>query len=91
MEFIAIKIGSKEWDNLWEFVANHPINKDIENPKNALHNNLNWGYIGSFKNGNKVISEVVHGCHPVTNDVYKISYEHKDFDNESIASTAKIK
>ena len=90
MEMILIKIGSIEWDKMWLWVAEHPLNKDNEQPTVCLNNNQAWEYMGSYKQKDVVISEFRHRNHPITNRVEKLSLEHKDFDINSIEKTLKI-
>jgi hypothetical protein len=90
MEYIFFKTDSKEWGDLWDFVRTHPINEGVEEPCTALHKNKEWQYLGGFKNGNIVISEVRHECHPNTNLPYKITYQHESFSKESIDKSSRI-
>lgn len=66
MEFVALKIDSPEWEYMWDWVANHPINKGIENPSLALNTDVNegWQYMGSRRQNKIVIHELRHRCHP---------------------------
>jgi len=90
MEMILITPESIEWNFMWNWLANHPINKDNEEPTVCLNNTQSWQYMGSYKNGKKVITEFRHRIHPITNRVERLSVEHKDFDEDSILKTIKI-
>jgi hypothetical protein len=91
MEYIFIKTDSKEWGDMWDFIRTHPINEGLEEPCTAEHNGNEWQYLGSFKNGNIVISDFRHNFHPRTELPYKITYQHKDFNKDSIAKSSRIK
>jgi hypothetical protein len=48
--------------------------------------------MGSFKQDNKVIHEFRHRSHPVTNNVYKVTfYASDEFTTEQIEKTLKVK
>lgn len=92
MEFLNIKPNSTEWEYIWEFVANHPINEDLEDPKLATNNGEVWQYIGSYKHKDKVIHTLRHRQHPKTNELYKLSLNASDtFDDTQIDVLAPIK
>lgn len=92
MEFILIKQDSPEWERMWGFLENHPINENIEEPRVALNEGEAWQYMGSFKQDNKVIHEFRHRSHPVTNNVYKVTfYASDEFTTEQIEKTLKVK
>lgn len=90
MNLVLIKIGSKEWEEMWDWVANHPINKGIDNPSLALNGTEGWQYTGSFKQGDRVLSGFRHRYHPVTSSVYSISYAHPSVNEESIDKTFRL-
>lgn len=90
MEFVIIKIDSPEWNEMWDYVSFHPINKDIENPSIALYENNAWEYRGTYKKGNSLVSEFIHRKHPNTNSLYKINYSHQLITPESIHKSFKI-
>ena len=73
MEFILIKKDCPEWDYIWNWIANHPINKDLPDPMDALNEGEQWQYIGSFKHNDKVIHSMRHRYHPVTQGVKNLS------------------
>jgi hypothetical protein len=91
MEFIAIKINSKDWDFMWNWLAEHEINKNLSEPRTAENNGHAWEYMGSFKHKGKVLSEFQHKLHPLLNKPYKAIVEHIDFDDNNIEKSAKIK
>jgi hypothetical protein len=92
MELIVIKIESKEWDYMWDWLSNHPINKDIDNPTIAENQGEEWQYMGSFKNGDNVIHEFRHRCHPATQNKYSVTFAaSKDLTADQIENSAKIK
>lgn len=81
MEYILLKPNSDEWERMWKWVEEHPINSDIVEPSIAT-NDLNgecWQYIGSFRGSNgTLISEIRHRSHPLNNERYIISYQHEN-------------
>lgn len=91
MELVAIKQGSPEWDFMWNWLEQHPINKGLDEPKVADNQNEQWHYMGSYLHGDKLISEFRHRMHPTTNNIAKASVEHVEFDKENIQGSAKIK
>jgi hypothetical protein len=92
MELVFVKQDSVEWEYIWNFVANHPINEDLEEPRLALNNGEAWQYMGSFKDSKKIIHEFRHRSHPKTQDVYKIRFEgSEEFTAEQIDKTIRIK
>lgn len=63
---IIVKRESPEWDYMWEWVSQHPINEGLEDSSTALNEGEAWQYMGSFKQGDKVIHEFRHRFHPKT-------------------------
>jgi len=92
MELIFVKRNSKEWNYIWDFIANHPINEGIDEPRMAMNEGEGWQYMGSFKNGDKLVHEFKHRFHPRTMDVYKITFNgSENFTDDQIDKTTKIK
>lgn len=75
MEMILIEIGSPEWDYIWDYVKLHPLSKDIENPTIALNNGEVWAYMGSWRQGIKVLHTIRHRNHPTTNSVQTLTFK----------------
>jgi len=85
MEFILIKEDSTEWNYMWEWLANHPINQGIDNPSLALNEGEGWAYMGSWKQGQRVIHTLRHRYHPATEKMEALSVEaSKDMNDEMI-------
>lgn len=86
-------MGSPEWNFLWGFVEQHPINENIDEPTLALNNNQAWEYMGSYRQGNKVIHEVQHKYHIKTDGVVKLTFNaSKDFNPDNdIEKSFKLK
>lgn len=80
MEQIIIKRDSPEWETMWNWLASHPVNTGLEEPSVALHPEYSeaWQYMGSYKQGNRVISEFRHRMHPVTQKRENVSYSHSN-------------
>lgn len=92
MELVFVKQDSTEWNYIWDFVANHPINEGIEEPQTAWNNGEAWQYMGSFKLNDKVVHQFRHRQHPKTNDRYYITFKGSDtFTDDQIDKTTKIK
>jgi hypothetical protein len=92
MELIFVKKETQEWEYIWNYLANHPINEGLTEPKTAYNEGEAWQYMGSYKNGNKIIHDFRHRYHPRTLDVYKITFNaSEEFTNEQIDKTIKIK
>jgi hypothetical protein len=64
MEMLIIKQNSQEWDWMWEYVAAHPINEDIQEPSVAINERESWQYMCSFKHMDKIIHTFRHRLHP---------------------------
>ena len=92
MELIFVNQDSTEWNYIWDFVAKHPINEGLEEPKTAINEGEAWQYMGSFKNKDRVIHEFRHRQHQLTNDVYKITFNgSENFSEDQIEKQTKIK
>ena len=68
MELVIIEIGSPEWEYMWNWLSEHPINSGLEEPSIAKHpvSGEAWQYMGTFKQGERVIHELRHREHPIT-------------------------
>ena len=92
MELLLIKEDSPEWVIMWDKVASHPVNEGLENPKEAFNEGEAWQYMGSLKENNKVIHQLRHRKHPVTQNLYNlVFYASSDIDSEQIDEHRKIK
>ena len=90
MELILIKIGSPEWDFMWNWLEQHPINKGIEEPSTALNEGEAWQYMGSWQQGDRAIHSFRHRNHPLTNNIQNVSVEaSKDLTQDQIEKTFK--
>jgi len=83
MEFVIIKQNTPEWEEMWNWLAKHPINEGLDEPSLATNDNESWQYMGSYRKDDKVISDFRHRNHPVTNNLYQVSFAHI-VSNESI-------
>jgi hypothetical protein len=54
-----------------------------------LNNNEQWQYVGTYKKGNKAISDMRHRLHPVTNRLEILSIEH-DITDEGIEKKFRV-
>jgi hypothetical protein len=91
MEMIILKENCPEWEYAWNWLANHPLNKGLENPDIALHNEEGWQYMGSYRQNGQVIHEFRHRSHPVTDTVQFLKVNASDAMNaEDIEKTVPI-
>ena len=75
MNLILIEPNSPEWEFMWNWLENHPLNKGLEFPSLATNDGENWQYMGSYKEKEKVIHSFRHRNHPVTNSVQTVSVD----------------
>lgn len=91
MELALIEPDSPEWHFMWKWLGDHPLNKDIENPTLALNNGEGWMYMGSFKQGDRVVHEFRHRIHPTTNTLQSLKVSaSEEFTKEQINKTFKL-
>lgn len=91
MEFVVIKIDSDEWQYMWDWLANHPINDGLDEPREANNNGAKWEYIGSYMHDSRIIYEFLHQMHPKTQSLMKVSVEgSKDFTSDYIAHKHRL-
>jgi hypothetical protein len=91
MEMIILKQNCPEWEYAWDWLSNHPLNKDLENPSVALNNEEGWQYMGSYRQNGQVIHEFRHRSHPLTNDVQFLKVNASESMNaEDIEKTVPI-
>lgn len=72
MDFILIERESPEWQYMWEWLAQHPINEGITEPTVAEYHGEAWQYMGSVKQGDKAVHSFRHRNHPRTNLRYNL-------------------
>ena len=89
MDFVLIDKESPAWEEIWQWLEQHPINEGLTEPSVALNQGQSWQYVGSYKQDDKVITQFRHRLHPKTNDVYTASYSHSITD-EQIKKKFKI-
>lgn len=79
MKIGVLKENTESWNEIWDTLANHPINSSLDEPKIALNNELDfvWEYIYSVVKDNVIISEFRHKLHPLTKKPEKINLYHK--------------
>jgi hypothetical protein len=91
MELILIEPNSKEWNYMWDWVANHPINNGLDDPSTAINNGEAWQYMGSYMQDNKIIHQFRHREHPYNNKTQHLSLGGSDeFTQEQISKRYKI-
>lgn len=94
MEMVLIKQDSNEWNYMWEWLENHPLNEGITDPSLALHEKSGelWEYMGSYRQNAKVIHEFRHRCHPKSERVeYLKTYASENITDEDIEKVVKMK
>lgn len=91
MELAIIEIGSAEWEYMWNWLASHPINVGLDEPSVATNGDQSWQYMGSFKQGDRVIHEFRHRNHPTTNTQQSLKVQASDnLTEEQIKKTFKL-
>ena len=91
MELILITPESSEWEYIWNWLENHPINKDLPDPSEALNNNHKWEYYGSLRQDKDVIHLLRHNHHPVTNNVLELKLKASgELDLTQIKKTIRL-
>lgn len=73
MELVLIEQGCPEWEYMWEWLSNHPINEGITNPSLAENEGEAWQYMGSYKQADRVLHSFRHRFHPITRGVKNLS------------------
>lgn len=73
MELVLIDPNSDEWNYMWQWLADHPINKDIPEPTLALNENEGWQYMGTYANKNRYIHSFRHKNHPLTKNIQTLN------------------
>jgi hypothetical protein len=69
MEMIVLKQNSPEWEFAWNWLSEHPLNKNLDEPSIAMNNEEAWQYMGSYRHDGKVLHEFRHRNHPTTNEI----------------------
>jgi hypothetical protein len=92
MDIVIVEQDSQEWEYIWDYVSNHPINEGVENPKLALNSGEVWQYMGSYRQGDKVIHSVRHRFHPRDNKRKDMNfYASNKFNEEQISKIIKVR
>jgi hypothetical protein len=73
MDLVLIKLDSPEWNYMWKWLADHPINDGLDEPGIVDYKGEQWQYMGSLKQGDKIIHQFRHRNHPVTESVQNVS------------------
>lgn len=91
MDIIFFKRDTAEWDFIWQWLEDHPINEGLEDPKSAINDGEAWQYMGTFRHDDSVVSEFRHRKHPATNSLYVASVSLINYNEDSIEKIVKIK
>ncbi len=94
MNFILIEVGSPEWDLMWKWLEDHPINKGLENPTTALNesNGEAWMYMGSYQQDGKLLHDFKHRCHPMTNELKRLTmFGTSNLEDDQIKKSQRIR
>ena len=77
MERILIKEDSEEKEYMDIWLANHPLNEGIINPKVAYNVKYQeaWEYMGSYRKDMKIFHEFRHRCHPSDDQIHFLELE----------------
>jgi hypothetical protein len=78
---------------MWEMVANHPINKGLERPMEALNpdNGEVWQYMGSFRQASRMIHEFRHRSHPIDGERHLYKFDANETTSEDIDKILPVK
>ena len=89
---VLIKVGSPEWEYMWEWLATNPINEGLDTPSIAMNEGEAWQYMGSFKQNDKVIHSFRHRCHPRHGQKIDLHVSASpDFDLNDVQKEIKMK
>jgi hypothetical protein len=92
MKMVLIKIGSPEWEYMWNWLAEHPLNEGLKTPSIAMNEGEAWQYMGSFKQNDKIIHSFRHRCHPRHGQRVELHVEASDkITDEDIEKEVKMK
>ena len=91
MEYIIIQPNSNEWNYMWDWLAKHPINENIDVPSVANYEGEVWQYMGSFKQDNKVIHSFRHRSHPLHGQRVDLHVQASESFNPDEILTSNIK
>jgi hypothetical protein len=91
MEFVTLKESSPEWGYMWDMLRLHPINGGLDEPCIALNEGESWQYMGTFRQGEILISDFRHRNHPYSNELAKVTLSHVLENEESIRTSSRIK
>ena len=74
IDLVLLKVGSPEFQWMWNEVANHPVNEGIEFPTISFNPEIDacWIYKYSIRRDNEVLHELIHMRHPITEDKYNL-------------------
>ena len=78
MEFVIIKKNCEEWNYIWNWLENHPLNQGLTEPTIALNKGEAWQYMGSFKQGDIIIHQLRHRLHPLSNTRVDLSLRNSE-------------
>jgi hypothetical protein len=91
MEFVILKESSEEFGYMWDMLRLHPINGGLDEPCIALNEGEVWQYMGTYRNGDILISDFRHRCHPYSQELATATFPHVLIHEESIHSSSRIK
>jgi len=92
MHFIIVEVGSKEWEHIWKWLENHPLNEGLENKASAPNEGEEWEYMGSYLNSDgKCLHSVRHRFHPTSKRKEDLTLHASDeFSEEQIKVKKKL-
>ncbi len=90
MEMILIKQDSPEWEYMWGWLENHPINQGQENPSIVLNEGEAWQYMGSYSS-TSTIHEFRHRNHPNVGQITLKVHASDGFNQDDIFKSLKVK
>jgi hypothetical protein len=83
MEFVLIDTQGTEFNYAFDWVENHPMNKDTDV--------TNWEYVGTFSQGKEAIHSFKINWHPTTQRTERLSVRASTgFTADQIVKTFKV-
>ncbi len=88
---LIIKENSNEWNYMWKWLEDHPLNAGLPEPTYAQNQGEGWQYMGSFRNESIAVHNFRHRSHPTTNERVSLTlFASKDMTEEDVELFNKI-
>ncbi len=90
MNLILVQQNSTEWNYMWDWLADNPINQSLENPSLAINDGEVWQYMGSYQQDTRVIHTFRHRNHPLVGYKTLSVIGSKEFTEDQIANKYRL-